>query len=219
LTGEILGDRTFSSTSEYSQHVFEQDWEQLVHQSNSTYGRFDAEDKYRFFKVLKSLAPRFVHSEYADTKFKFICDDLGLANLVVKSREDLTVIGVVDLEWSYIGPAQLLGSAPWWLLMSRPTDQPWDCNYEGSSELIARYFRYLEIYKRVLEEEEVRMTGSENKELSKLIHWSEQSGAMWIHMLLSTGFNHDRNVPFKQLELHEPRLVEKDRGAVLLHRL
>jgi hypothetical protein len=99
--------------------------------------------KYRSFKVLKSLIPNFVHSEYDSAKFKVICDDLGLANLIVRSRQDLTVIGVVDLEWWYVGPAQLFGSAPWWLLMDRPTNQAWDCDTEEPTRITARYFRYL----------------------------------------------------------------------------
>lgn len=57
------------------------------------------------FKVLKPLIPNLVNANYDRGKFKLICDDLGLANLVVRSKEDLTVVGVVDLEWSYIGPA------------------------------------------------------------------------------------------------------------------
>ena len=89
----------------------------------STIRRVDAMAKYRSFKVLKSLIPDFVNKEYDRAKFKVVCDDLGLANLMVRSRQDLTVIGAVDLEWSYIGPAQLFGSAPWWLLMDRPTNQ------------------------------------------------------------------------------------------------
>lgn len=165
------------------------------------FGPFNAKKQFRLFKVLRSLAPNYVNSAY-NTKFKIICDDLGLANLIVKSREDLTVIGVVDLEWSYVGPAQLFGSAPWWLLMCRPTDQLWDCHGQGLKEVIERYFRYLEIFKRVLEEEEARMEGCDKKELSTLVHWSEQSGAMWIHMLLTDGFNHRKSFPFSRLIQH-----------------
>jgi hypothetical protein len=147
------------------------------------------------------LIPNFIHSEYNSTKFKIICDDLGLANLIVRSRQDLTIIGVVDFEWSYIGPAQLFGSAPWWLLMSRPTNKQWDCDEEGSTEVSARYFKYLEIFKRVLEEEEARTTGCKGKELSKLVQWSERSGAMWVHMLLTSGFNHPDSFPSSKLVL------------------
>jgi hypothetical protein len=78
--------------------VAEQDWQQLVCQPNSTYGQYDAMGKYRTFKVLKSSIPDFINKEYDRAKFKLICDDLGLANLMVRSREDLTVIGVIDFE-------------------------------------------------------------------------------------------------------------------------
>lgn len=158
--------------------------------------------KYRSFKVLKSLMPTLVHRKYDRTKFKIICDDLGLANLMVRSRQDLTVIGVVDLEWSYIGPAQLFGSAPWWLLMDRPTNKAWDCYEEEPTRITARYFRYLDMFKRILEEEEARTRGHENKELSKLVRWSEHSGAMWVHMLLTTGFNDPYTFPFTKLVQH-----------------
>src|SRR3954452_11861865 len=110
--------------------------------------------KYRSFKILKSLIPTFVHKKYDRGKFKIICDDLGLANLIVRSRQDLTVIGVVDFEWSNIGPDQLFGSAPWWLLMDRPTNTAWDCDKGEPIRITNRYFRYMNIFKRVLGEEE-----------------------------------------------------------------
>jgi hypothetical protein len=190
------------STTEYFQHVVNQDWEQLVRQPNSTYGPYDAKDKYRSLKVLKSLIPNFIHQEYDRAKFKLICDDLGLANLIVRSRDDLTIIGVVDFEWSYIGPRQLFTSGLWWLLMDRPTNLQWDFDNEKSTEIGNRYFRYLEIFKRVLEEEEAKIVGCEDKQLSSLVRWSEQSGAMWLHMLLTSAFNHPGSFPFSKLIQH-----------------
>lgn len=46
------------------------------------------------------------------------------------------------------------------------------------------------------------MQGCEDRELSKLVKWSQASGAMWLHMLLSTGFNDTNNFPFTQLRAH-----------------
>lgn len=140
-----------------------------------------------------------IHAKYDRCKFKLICDDLGLANLIVRSREDLTVVGVVDLEWSYIGPAQLFGSAPWWLLQDRPVNSAWDCEGDEPPEIAARYFRYLKIFIQVLEEEEAKMPEHEGRELSSLVKWSQASGAMWLHMLLSSGFNDQCSFPFTQL--------------------
>lgn len=165
-------------------------------------GKYDAIAKYRSFQVLRSLVPEFVHKDYDQSSFKLICDDLGLANLIVRSRQDLTVIGVVDLEWSYIGPAQLFGSVPWWLLMDRPSNPAWDCDNGEPREITDRYFRSSAIFQRVLEEEEAKMPGHEDKELSRLVAWSERSGAMWIHMLLSNGFNDPRTFPFAKLIQH-----------------
>lgn len=154
------------------------------------------------FKVLKCLIPDLVHAKYDRCKFKLICDDLGLANLIVRGREDLTVVGVVDLEWSYVGPAQLFGSAPWWLLQDRPVNSTWDCKDEEPPKIASRYFKCLEIFIRVLEEEEAKMAGHKERELSGLVKWSQASGAMWLHMLLLSGFNDHRSFPFTQLRRH-----------------
>ncbi|KAF2759875.1 hypothetical protein EJ05DRAFT_531274 [Pseudovirgaria hyperparasitica] len=195
-----FGDRSkgFATTTEYFQYVLSQDWEQLIKQRNS--------------RALRTLLPSLIHPDYDRGPFKIICDDLSLANVIVRSEDDLTIVGIVDLEWSYIGPAQLFGSAPWWLLGRRLVDV--DTRYdEDHPETTARYLKYLEIFKRVLGEEEARMPGYDRRnELSKLVQWSESSGAMWLHMLLSVGFNHPKNLPCVQLEQH---IGSKKWGALL----
>ncbi|KAF2459438.1 hypothetical protein BDY21DRAFT_338253 [Lineolata rhizophorae] len=201
---DVFGDRRqgFATTTEYFQYLPGQDFGQLTHQPNSIYGPHDARSRYLAFKVLESLLPDLINKKYDGGKFKLICDDLGLANLIVRSKEDLTVVGVVDLEWSYIGPAQLFGSAPWWLLQDRPINEEWEWQDGKPSKLAERYFKYLNIYKRVLEEEEAKMPGHEERELSNLVKWSQESGAMWLHMLISVGFNDHRSFPFAQLRQH-----------------
>ncbi|KAI9035681.1 uncharacterized protein KD926_003125 [Aspergillus affinis] len=199
-----FGDRAqgFATSTEYFQYVATQDWNQLVHQLNSTDGSYDAQSKFVAFKVLKSLIPGLVHAKYDWCKFKLVCDDLGLANLIVRDREDLTVVGVVDLEWSYIGPAQLFDSAPWLLLQDRPVNSTWDFTGDEPSEIAARYFRWLEIFMRVLEEEEAKMPEHKDRELSGLVKWSQASGAMWLHMLLSSDFNDYCSFPLTHLRQH-----------------
>ncbi|KAG4440783.1 hypothetical protein IFR05_003711 [Cadophora sp. M221] len=123
-TGGIntFGDRTrgFSTTTEYFEYIIRQDCEQLVRQLNSVAGPYDAENKYPSFKPLASLVPGYVNERHDRGPFKLVCDDLGLANLIVKSDDDFTIVEVVDLEWSYIGPAQLFASAPWNLTDAQP---------------------------------------------------------------------------------------------------
>jgi hypothetical protein len=143
-----------------------------------------------------------VNDEFDHGPFKLICDDLGLTNLILKSKDDFTVVGVVDLEWSYIGPAQLAASAPWWLLVDRPVNPEWDCKHGELPEVAARYMKHLELYKRVLREEEVKLPGPENTVFSELVQWSQDSGAMWLHMLLSSASNDTQTLPFEQLRRH-----------------
>ncbi|KAG4422128.1 hypothetical protein IFR04_004755 [Cadophora malorum] len=92
-------------------------------------------------------------------------------------------------------------SAPWWLLQDRPVNSAWDCKGDQPPKIVARYFKYLEIFIRVLEEEEAKL-GHEERELTSLVKWSQASGAMWLHMLLSSGFNDHRSFPFTQLRQH-----------------
>ncbi|KAL4876459.1 hypothetical protein BJY04DRAFT_231631 [Aspergillus karnatakaensis] len=98
---DTSGDRAlgFTTTTEYFQYVVKQDWEQLIHQPNSTTGPYHAQNKYTAFKVLEGLVPDFVHPKYDHCKFKLIYDNLGLANLIIHGKEDLTVVRVVDLEY------------------------------------------------------------------------------------------------------------------------
>ncbi|KUL81893.1 hypothetical protein ZTR_09525 [Talaromyces verruculosus] len=155
------------------------------------------------FSALRTLLPEFIHKDYDKGPFKLVCEDFGLANLIVRSHHDLTIIGVVDLEWSYAGPAQLAAS-PWWLLQSRLTLYDLELEEEEakkSATILDRYLKYLDIFIRVLKQEERSLTTSQST-LSTLIEWSRESGAMWLHMLLHTGFNYVSSIPFVKLREH-----------------
>ncbi|KAL5361164.1 hypothetical protein BJX96DRAFT_185162 [Aspergillus floccosus] len=193
----------FASTREYFQYVISQDWRQLRLQPNSIAGPRSARSRYATLQVLESMIPHLTHPIYDRGPFKLICDDFGLNNVIVRSRGDLTIIGVVDMEWVYAGPAQLFGSAPWWLLLDRPVNEEWDFKGESAPEATDRYFRCLEIFLRVLEEEEGKMTCSGRKELTELVKWSQDSGAMWLHMLLSSSFFDPLTFPCMQLRKHK----------------
>jgi hypothetical protein len=148
----------------------------------------NAESRFGSLKILKSMIPEMVNESYNQGPFKLICDDFSPANVIVKVEHDLTIVGVVDLEWVYAGPAQLFASAPWWLLLDRPVNEDWDFKAGQPPKITDRYFRHLKMFKRILSEEEGKMPEHHSKEVSKLMTWSEDSGAMWLHMLLSSGF-------------------------------
>ena len=192
-----LGDRNnqISTTLEYFYYIVSQDWKQLQQQSNSVDGEYDARAKFALFRKLRSALPKFLHEKYNKGPFKLLCDDLGLANLIVRNEQDLTVVGVVDFEWSYVGPAQMFGS-PWWLLQGRLNS--WSTQYdEESGEIADRFAKYLEIFTRIIEQEEKKQGQSE---LSELLRWSQHSGAIWLNMVLSCGFNYGDSLPFTRLQ-------------------
>jgi hypothetical protein len=145
----------------------------------------------------------FVHQDTAKGPFKLISKDFGLSNILVKSEDDLTIMGVIDLKWSYASPAQLAAS-PWWLLNSRLNlyDLEFKAEAEASAIILNRYLKHLKIYKHMLREEEERMPDIHNKGMSSLIEWSESSGALWFHMLLHSGFNYVSSIPFAQVRKH-----------------
>ncbi|KAH6714789.1 hypothetical protein BKA61DRAFT_481616, partial [Leptodontidium sp. MPI-SDFR-AT-0119] len=65
---------------------------------NSVVKLYNAEKKYTSFKFLISLILKYVNERYDRGPFKLVYNDLSLANLIVKSDDNLTIIGVVDFE-------------------------------------------------------------------------------------------------------------------------
>ncbi|KAJ5261087.1 phosphotransferase enzyme family protein [Penicillium angulare] len=207
-----FGDRSrgFTTATEYFSYVIDQDWQQLIKQPNSVPGPLCARDMYKAFSAMRELMPQLVHPEYDRSKFKFICDDFGLANLIVRSEEDMTIVGVIDLEWSYIGPAQMLASAPWWLLLDRPVNHAWDYDEDDEPpKIIERYFKHLDIFTRILEKEEATRPAHKDKEFSRLLKWSRESGAMWLHIAVTCAGNDDSSFIFRYLrDSLEPQWTE-----------
>ncbi|PYI00420.1 hypothetical protein BO78DRAFT_412280 [Aspergillus sclerotiicarbonarius CBS 121057] len=98
---------------------------------------------------------------------------------------------------------QLLGTAPSWLILGHPAEPLSSFPAGEDPKASERYFKYLDLFMRVLAEEEARSSGIHRGELSKLIRWSRDTGAMWFHMLLQAGFLDPSQVPFMQLRKHK----------------
>jgi len=149
--------------------------------------------------VLKSLVDRHVWPEHQTGPSKLICDDFGPSNVIVNNAKDLQIVAVVDLEWSYVGPAQLLGTAPWWLLQERPH------NWSDSADRRARFLEHLDMFKRVLgEEEEKGPPAGPGESLSAMVRRSEERGTMWFHMVLQSFFLDPDSFPCAQLRAETP---------------
>ncbi|KAK0612549.1 hypothetical protein B0T17DRAFT_499871 [Bombardia bombarda] len=202
----VLGLRRekLSTAKEFFDYLINQQWQQLHEQLTSACDEENAREKYIFVRVLKSLTSRHIWPDYNEGPFKLICDDFSLRNM--RAQDDLKITGVIDQEFSYAGPAQLLATAPWWLLLERP--HMWDF----SEEMEDRFLRHLDMFKRVLEEEEEATPGHEDKELSRLIERSNENGTLWFIMVLQGFYQSPDNFPCTQLIRHTPDWDELAQG-------
>ncbi|KAI0097480.1 hypothetical protein GGR51DRAFT_540809, partial [Nemania sp. FL0031] len=195
---DVLGprDKTYLSTSEYFHHIVDQDLEHLHKQPNSVDDAEDARDKFVYWNVMKALISRHVLPGQDNGPFKFMCDDFQPANMIVNNEKDLEVIAVIDLEWSYAAPTQLVNSMPLWLLIQSPSI--WSC----IDERLVRFNKHLELYTRLLEEEEEKILGDdvcEDERPSVLLRECQKQGRQWFHIILLDPFNGPNCVPFLKL--------------------
>jgi aminoglycoside phosphotransferase (APT) family kinase protein len=58
------------------------------------------------------MLPRFVSDKHNHGPFKLICDDFRFGNILVNNATDLKIVAVVDWEWAYAAPYQMLYSPP-----------------------------------------------------------------------------------------------------------
>ncbi|KAI1741707.1 hypothetical protein F4680DRAFT_414809 [Xylaria scruposa] len=195
---DVLGPekKTYSSTSEYFHHIIDQDLQHLDKQPNSVDDAKDAKDKFVYWNIMKDLVARHVLPSRDTGPFKFMCDDFQPANMIVDNEQDLKIIAVIDWEWSYAAPSQMVYSTPSWLLIESPNTWP------SIDEKLVRFNKHLELYTRILEEEEKKVLGDDIREDEKpsvLLKECQKQGRQWFHFILLRGFNGPTCVPFTKL--------------------
>ncbi|KPA35838.1 phosphotransferase enzyme family protein [Fusarium langsethiae] len=189
-------DKTFASTTEYFHHVIDGDLQHLHDQPNSVDDERDAREKYIYFNIMKSLVSRHVLRDHDMGPFKLICDDLQPTNMIINNEQDMKVIGVFDWEWSYTAPVQLVHSTPSWLLIESPNA------WSSVDERLVRFNQHLDLYSRILAEEERKILGEEfdeGRKPSSILQACQEDGRQWFHMIILRGFNGPACVPFTKL--------------------
>lgn len=182
-TGDTIGpfSGTFSSASSYFQYVAKQDMQHLWDQPNSIDDMEDARRKYLHSKMFAALVPRLVDSKYDHGPFKLICDDFRFGNMLVNNAQDLKIVAVLDWEWAYTAPFQMLYSPPRWLLLKRPFD--WE------DEDVSKYNYLLNVFTNVLDEEQQKRAESRSMpSMATLMRESMKDGRFWFHELVYSCF-------------------------------
>ena len=154
---DILPSQAYSSADEWYRALADMHMAQLAFQHNDTVeDEDDARDKYTARQLFRNLAAenRLVPDpSELDGDFRFFCEDLRPANVLID--KELRVVGVIDWEFSFAGPARLCFDPPWWLLLQAP-----DAWSDGIGAWMEVYEPRLQTFLRVLETEEKKMAAS-----------------------------------------------------------
>lgn len=201
--------KTYASASEYFLNIANQDLQHLQEQPNSIDDREDARRKFIHTELFRRMIPDFTRKDLDHGPFKLICDDFSFANILVNNAQELKIVAVLDWEWTYAAPAQMLFS-PRWLLIKKPFN--WDAaditRYEGLSEKFAS----------MLEEEELRrsevvQTGARIPSLADMMRATLRDGTFWFHELVYSCFESPDTPAWTSLRALYPHLLQ--RGAAV----
>ncbi|TIA29420.1 hypothetical protein D6C79_09944 [Aureobasidium pullulans] len=192
----IVDDHTlppFETTTDYMQHLVQQNITHLHKQRNSIDDAADARRKFILRCRMEALVPYFTSKTHDSGPFKLFCDDFRFGNVLIDEKT-LEFTGVIDWEWTYAAPQQLLFSAPPWLILERPTS--WTENGEN------HYKENFTIFLQCLcEEEEKRQNQTpEDQRMSTLMRQSLDDGTFWFTQLIQEAFNFDEEILWRNLE-------------------
>ncbi|KAJ0414799.1 kinase-like domain-containing protein [Aspergillus carlsbadensis] len=192
---------TFSTATGYFQQVANQDMQHLREQPNSVDDPEDARRKYLHSKLFAAVVPRFVDRKYDHGPFKSLCDDFRPGNMLVNNAQDLRIVAVLDWEWAYAAPFQMLYSPPRWLLLKKPFD--WE---DGD---VSTYNSLLTLFIDVLEDEQrKRADGCSMPNMAALMRESMEDGRFWFHELVYSCFEAPDSRAWSAIRQHLPAIDE-----------
>ena len=164
----------------------------------------DARKKYRRLRRLRKLLPELVDPAWDAGPFILRCEGMRFGNMLVDEYFNITA--VLDWEWSYSAPKQMLHSPPRWLIIRRPMH--WDTRAPWGDSCSARYLECFDIFIKILaEEEDIRAkrwplskTEKDGNRLARLMSDSLKSGILWFHELLLAPFAHSNEAIWEKVE-------------------
>ncbi|OBT85240.1 hypothetical protein VE02_05213 [Pseudogymnoascus sp. 03VT05] len=212
--GVFVGDsisRTFSSAMEYFHHIADQDLRYLLKQPNSIDNMDDARSKYAHRGIFKAITSHFVSDQHDRGPFKLVCDDMRFGNILVNNAKDLKIVAVLDWEWAYTAPYQMLYSPPRWLLIKIPIH--WDAEDLPHISYLSQYKSQFQIFVKILEEVESQRerdvgTTLTGEKMSSLMRKSMDDGKFWFHELVYSCFESADNPAWSAIREIIPNLDE-----------
>ncbi|KAH8763830.1 hypothetical protein BGZ57DRAFT_768619 [Hyaloscypha finlandica] len=163
----------FESTSDYFNHVGQQNLDHLLKQRNSIDDADDACRKYINRRLFQAITPSYISKEH-NYVFTLFCDDFRPSNFILDGDLKLWWI---DLEWTYAAPYQMLYSPPRWLLLRNR------CRWSEIPGL-------MDLFKSSASELEIQHL-SLKESFSSLMRKSIADGKFWYHELIRESFDFD----------------------------
>lgn len=105
--------------------------------------------------------------------FRLWCDDFRPANVLVDEEDKIA--GVIDWEFTYVGPTQFVLDSPWWLLIEVP--EMWE---DGLDDWASVYEKRLETFLSEMEKVEREMKPG-SLLLSAYMRESWETGRFWVN--------------------------------------
>ncbi|KAK9418720.1 hypothetical protein SUNI508_07740 [Seiridium unicorne] len=107
------------------------------------------------------------------SSFRLWPDDFRPANVLVDDNEQIA--GIIDWEFTYVGPTQFVLDPPWWLLIEVP--EMWE---NGIDDWASVYENRLEIWLSEMERAQVDMSPG-SLSLSTYMRESWETGRFWLN--------------------------------------
>lgn len=179
---------SYKSSVEFIEHSFAQNWQCLSGQLNSADDADDALRKADMWAGLYESAELFADKQDPNG-FRLFCDDWGAHNIIVKSGADLTIIGIIDWEWTNTMPFQIFSSPPHWLAGKPLSELESGEELAVYSRLLALYLEEMRRMEAILNEpnpqlETQHLWDPSSPRLSDAIERNWVSGRVWFNELV-----------------------------------
>ncbi|OBT80281.1 hypothetical protein VF21_00578 [Pseudogymnoascus sp. 05NY08] len=171
----------------------------------------DARSKYAHRGIFKAISSHLVSDQHDRGPFKLVCDDMRFGNMLVNNAKDLKIVAVLDWEWAYTAPYQMLYSPPRWLLIKKPIH--WDVEDLPHISYLSQYKSQFQIFVKILEEVESQReqdmgTTLTGEKMSSLMRKSMNDGKFWFHELVYSCFESADNPAWSAIREIIPNLDE-----------
>jgi hypothetical protein len=161
--------------------------------------------------ILKAITSHFVSDQHDRGPFKLVCDDMRFGNMLVNNAKDLKIVGVLDWEWAFSAPYQMLYPPPRWLIIKKPIHL--DVEDHPHIPYVSQYKSQFQKFVKILEEVESQRqrdmgTTLSGEKMSSLMRKSMDDGKFWFHELIYSCFESADNPAWAAIREIIPNLDE-----------